>query len=71
MSPRRRKAHIAKKALNCDIFGQDGAYLAKLLLDGHDVDGTARDARMSTFYNLPRFRIKDSIQLHSMALIYF
>jgi GDP-D-mannose dehydratase len=42
-----------KKALICGVSGQDGAYLAKLLLDrGYEVCGTSRDAQMSGFGNL-------------------
>lgn len=58
-----------KKALISGVSGQDGAYLARLLLEkGYEVHGTARDAQMSTFYNLQRLGIKDSITFHSMAL---
>lgn len=58
-----------KLALICGISGQDGAYLARLLLDkGYKVHGTARDAQMSTFYNLHLLGIKDRITFHSMAL---
>ncbi|MBS0017908.1 MAG: GDP-mannose 4,6-dehydratase, partial [Arthrospira sp. SH-MAG29] len=36
-----------KKALICGISGQDGAYLASLLLNkGYAVYGTSRDAQM-------------------------
>jgi len=58
-----------KKALICGISGQDGSYLAKLLLDkGYEVYGTARDAQMSAFGNLVRLGIRDLVQLDSMAL---
>ncbi len=58
-----------KLALICGISGQDGAYLAKLLLDkGYTVHGTARDAQISTFYNLQLLGIKERITYHSMAL---
>ena len=57
------------KALISGISGQDGAYLAKFLLDkGYEVHGTARDAQMSTFSNLRRLGINDKITFHSMAL---
>ena len=60
---------MKKKALICGISGQDGAYLAQLLLDkGYEVFGTARDAQMSTFPNLVRLGIRDKIHLESMAL---
>lgn len=58
-----------KKALICGISGQDGAYLAKLLLDrGYFVCGTSRDAQMSSFGNLTRLGIRDSVKLESMSL---
>jgi GDPmannose 4,6-dehydratase len=58
-----------KRALICGISGQDGTYLAKLLLEkGYEVHGTARDAQMSGFSNLATLGIKDNISLHSMAL---
>jgi GDPmannose 4,6-dehydratase len=58
-----------KKALICGISGQDGAYLAKLLLDrGYEVCGTSRDAQMSSFGNLARLGIRDTVKLESMSL---
>jgi GDPmannose 4,6-dehydratase len=58
-----------KKALICGISGQDGAYLAQLLLSkGYEVFGTSRDAQMSTFRNLIRLGIRDRIKVYSMAL---
>ncbi|HEY3309429.1 MAG TPA: GDP-mannose 4,6-dehydratase [Desulfuromonadaceae bacterium] len=58
-----------KKALISGISGQDGAYLAKLLLDkGYEVHGSARDAQMATFYNLQLLGVKDQVKFHSMAL---
>ncbi len=58
-----------KKALICGISGQDGAYLAQLLLTkGYEVFGTSRDAQMSTFRNLIRLGIRDRISVYSMAL---
>ena len=57
-----------RKALICGISGQDGAYLAKLLLEkGYEVWGTSRDAQMSTFNNLTRLGIRDKLNLVSMA----
>jgi GDPmannose 4,6-dehydratase len=57
-----------RRALICGISGQDGAYLAKLLIDkGYDVQGTARDAQMGTFYNLQQIGVKEKITFHSMA----
>lgn len=60
---------MVRKSLITGISGQDGAYLAKLLLaKGYEVHGTARDAQMSTFSNLQRLGIKKQITFHSMAL---
>ncbi len=58
-----------KKALICGISGQDGTYLAKLLLEkGYEVHGTARDAQVTSFPNLLRLGIREKIICHSMAL---
>jgi GDPmannose 4,6-dehydratase len=58
-----------KLALICGVSGQDGAYLARLLLDkGYVVHGTARDAQMSNFSNLRLLGIAERITYHSMAL---
>jgi GDPmannose 4,6-dehydratase len=58
-----------KKALICGISGQDGAYLAKLLLNkGYEVWGTSRDAQMSSFRNLVKLGIRDRTRLESVAL---
>jgi GDPmannose 4,6-dehydratase len=58
-----------KTALICGISGQDGAYLAKLLLDkGYIVYGTSRDAQMSSFRNLFRLGILEKIKVESAAL---
>jgi len=61
-----------KKALICGISGQDGAYLAKLLLDkGYEVSGSSRDAQINPFTNLIRLGIKDKIKFYSTSLIDF
>ncbi|WP_068507353.1 GDP-mannose 4,6-dehydratase [Leptolyngbya sp. O-77] len=58
-----------KTALICGISGQDGAYLARFLLEkGYEVHGTSRDAQVSLFKNLDRLGIRDRLVLHSMAL---
>lgn len=57
-----------KKALITGITGQDGAYLARLLLDkGYQVYGTARDAQMASLSNLERLGIHKQVSLLSMA----
>ena len=61
-----------KKALICGVSGQDGAYLAQLLLNkGYSVCGTSRDAQMSSFQNLARLGIRDSVKLESVSLTDF
>ena len=56
------------RALICGISGQDGAYLARLLLDnGYEVFGTSRDAQIGGFANLVRLGIRDRVRLESMA----
>lgn len=58
-----------RRALICGISGQDGSYLAKLLLGkGYEVHGTARDAQMASFANLRQLGIVERITFHSMAL---
>ena len=61
-----------KKALICGISGQDGAYLAQLLLnEGYEVWGTSRDAQISSFRNLDLLGIKEQVKLVSMSLTDF
>jgi GDPmannose 4,6-dehydratase len=56
------------KALICGITGQDGAYLAQLLLSkGYAVTGTSRDAQVSRFSNLERLGIRNQLAYLSMA----
>ena len=56
-----------KVALICGVSGQDGAYLAQLLLGkGYAVWGTSRDAQGSSFDNLMRLGIASDIHLISM-----
>jgi GDPmannose 4,6-dehydratase len=58
-----------KKALICGVSGQDGAYLAKLLLDkGYDVYGTSRDAQVSSFSGLKALGVRDRVHVESMAV---
>ena len=60
---------LMKTALVTGISGQDGAYLAKLLLQkGYQVWGTSRDAQISTFKNLERLSVRNDVQLASVAL---
>ena len=56
-----------RTALICGVSGQDGSYLADLLLKkGYTVFGTSRDAQGSSFSNLQRLGIKDQVLYISM-----
>ena len=56
------------KAMICGVGGQDGAYLARHLLDqGYDVWGTSRDAQLASFGNLQRLGVRDRVRTLSMA----
>jgi GDPmannose 4,6-dehydratase len=58
-----------KTALIWGVSGQDGAYLAQLLLSkGYLVCGTSRDAQTASFKNLVSLGIKEQIKLESAAL---
>ena len=55
-------------ALVCGVSGQDGSYLAELLLKkGYEVFGTSRDVQGSSFGNLQKLGIKDQIKYISMV----
>lgn len=57
-----------KKALVCGVSGQDGAYLAELLLaKGYQVFGTSRDAQTANFGNLDSLGIRQRVSCESMA----
>ena len=57
-----------KKALIIGISGQDGAYLAKFLLEkGYEVHGTSRDHEVNNFRNLAALGIRERVRLHSMV----
>jgi GDPmannose 4,6-dehydratase len=52
----------------CGVSGQDGAYLAALLLKkGYAVCGTSRDAQVSTFAGLRALGVREHLQLESMV----
>ncbi len=56
------------KALICGIGGQDGAYLARFLIDkGYEVWGTSRDAQVASFQNLETLGVRRAVTLRSMA----
>jgi len=61
-----------KTALICGVSGQDGSYLAKLLLNkGYRVVGASRDAQMNSFSNLKTLGIETRIDRVSMNLTDF
>jgi GDPmannose 4,6-dehydratase len=56
------------RALICGVTGQDGGYLAKLLLSkGYEVIGTSRDSMMSRSSNLDYLGVSSEVQVISMA----
>lgn len=57
-----------RKALICGVSGQDGSYLAQLLVGkGYQVWGTSRDAQVASFANLERLGIRQHVRVLSMA----
>jgi GDPmannose 4,6-dehydratase len=61
-----------KKALILGVSGQDGAYLARLLLEkGYEVHGSSRDAQTATFGNLARLGIRERVRPASVAVADF
>ncbi len=57
------------KALICGVGGQDGAYLARLLLEkGYEVVGTSRDAMAASFGSLRHLDILNHVETVSMAV---
>ena len=63
---------MPKRALIIGISGQDGAYLARLLLEkGYEVHGTSRDHEVTAFANLETLGIRDRVLLRSMSAVDF
>lgn len=55
-----------KRALIFGVSGQDGAWLAKLLLEaGYEVHGSSRDRETASFANLKRLGVFEKVHLHS------
>ena len=66
------KSNTKRRALICGVSGQDGAYLAQLLLGkGYEVWGTSRDAQMASFASLHQLKIADQVKTLSMSLTDF
>lgn len=56
------------RALVCGVTGQDGAYLAQLLLSkGYEVWGTSRDAQVTPLGNLALLGVQDRVRMVSMS----
>ncbi|NJO53445.1 MAG: GDP-mannose 4,6-dehydratase [Bacteroidales bacterium] len=59
---------MARRALVFGITGQDGSYLARLLIDkGYEVHGTSRDAEVARLAGLERLGIAGKVRLHSAS----
>jgi len=57
-----------KSALICGVSGQDGSYLAELLINkGYQVWGTSRDVQGSPLVNLHRLGIHSRVRMLSMV----
>lgn len=60
---------MTRTALIFGVSGQDGSYLARLLLDhGYVVHGTSRDCEIASFRNLGILGIRDRVHVHSATL---
>lgn len=58
------------KAIICGVTGQDGAYLARLLLkNGYEVVGTSRKLSIAKSQSLRALGITDQIELHCLDLL--
>jgi len=58
-----------KKAVIFGVSGQDGAFLAKLLLEKkYRVIGVSRNIQAASFHNLDRLNIRDKIELISSSI---
>ena len=60
---------MPKKALICGVSGQDGSYLARLLLEkGYEVYGGSRDAQLSSFSGLKYLGVLGKVSLLSINI---
>ncbi len=58
---------MSRKALIVGVTGQDGAYLAQLLLaKGYEVHGSSRDAEATSLERLVKLDIAADVQMHSV-----
>jgi GDPmannose 4,6-dehydratase len=57
-----------RKALIVGVTGQDGAYLAELLLaKNYEVHGSSRDADVASMSRLERLGIREKVSVHSIS----
>tara|TARA_Y100000591_G_C21788059_1_gene674952 strand:+ start:397 stop:1422 length:1026 start_codon:yes stop_codon:yes gene_type:complete len=62
--------NIKKKALITGITGQDGSYLAKLLLEkNYEVFGTSRKSNKDVYWRLNRLNIKNDLKIYNSSII--
>ena len=63
------KVSTGPRALICGIGGQDGSYLASLLIaKGYEVIGTSRDANMIGRSGIRSLGLENKVQIVSMAI---
>jgi GDPmannose 4,6-dehydratase len=63
---------MTRRALICGVTGQDGAYLAQLLLDkGYEVHGASRDAQTASFGNLAALGLRERVRTLSVNVTDF
>lgn len=63
---------MSRKALIVGVTGQDGAYLAQLLLaKGYEVHGSSRDAEVASLERLGKLGIEKEVRLHSVSPVDF
>ncbi|MFC1830897.1 GDP-mannose 4,6-dehydratase [Thermodesulfobacteriota bacterium] len=59
----------SKKALICGVTGQDGAYLARQLIEkGYEVVGSSRDAQVANLFALEQLQVKSRVEVISVAI---
>jgi GDPmannose 4,6-dehydratase len=63
---------MSRRALIVGITGQDGAYLARLLVNkNYEVHGTSRDAEVARLQGLESLEVRDQVRLHSLSPVDF
>jgi GDPmannose 4,6-dehydratase len=63
---------MGRRALIVGVTGQDGAYLARFLLDkGYEVHGSSRDAELARLGGLKALGVLNRLKLHSVSPVDF